>query len=105
MSLQDGLGVLAALVLIAAFYCQSQRRLRLMALLSSGLSLGYAVLLGSVPLLILGGLFAAINLVRLRGMRAGRAPTRATWQMDRDVQDRVRDIQAVSRYSSAGIEF
>ncbi|WP_299503362.1 YgjV family protein [uncultured Roseobacter sp.] len=105
MSLQDSLGILAALVLIAAFYCQSQRRLRLMALLSSGLFLGYAALLESLPLLILGGLFAGINLMRLKGMRAGRAPTRATWQMDRDVQDRVRDIQAVSRYSSAGIEF
>lgn len=105
MGWQDGIGGLAALALIAAFCCRSPKRLRLLALLSSGLFLWCAAVLGSGSMMILSGILAVVNLIRLRGLRKGRAPTRATWEMDRDVQDRVCDIQAVSRYSSAGIEF
>ena len=105
MGVQIGIGLIAIVVLIAALSCSSPNWRRGLALLSSGLFLLCAILIGAAPFIVLAGLLTVISALRLWALRKARAPTRAAWRMDDDVQERVREIQATSRYSSAGIEF
>jgi hypothetical protein len=105
MTLLNIVALLAGAALISAFYCQAPFRMRVLAFLSSVLFIWYAVALDIIPLLALSVGTAAINLIRLAGLTNSRHPTRKMWKIDRDVTDRVRDIQTDSRNSSAGIEF
>jgi membrane protein implicated in regulation of membrane protease activity len=59
---------------------------------------------GAWPLVTVSIGVLALTLFRLRA-RPGRRSTRATSDMDHEVHERIREISAESRYSSAGIEF
>ena len=105
MTLLNFVALLAGVALVSALYGQTSPKIRVLAILSSAFFIWYAVALDIIPLLALSVGTAAINLIRLVGLASSRYPTRKMWKMDRDVTDRVRDIQADSRNSSAGIEF
>ena len=105
MSVIGAIGVAAGVALIAAFACRSQIKMRLLALTSNVLFIGYAAMLDLAPFLILNILLLPVNLWRLKNLFNTRRPTQKTWKMDADVHEKVRDIQAYSRYDSAGIEF
>ena len=105
MTLITAVGLLGGAALIVAFVCRGQVRFRSLALLSNILFVWYAAAEGLTLFLILNVVLVPINLTRLVWLIRGRRPTRETWKMDRDVHEKVRDIQAYSRYDSAGIEF
>ena len=99
------IGILAGGALIGAIVCRAPIRSRVWALISNLQFIGYAVAIDWTPLLIPGVVLLPLTIWRLlRGFRT-RRPNRQSWQMDRDVHDRVSDIRAYSRYDSAGIEF
>lgn len=61
----DGLGILAGLFVVLAFYARTNWRLRILAVISNVLFIIYALLAGLAPVLILHAILLPLNLARL----------------------------------------
>ncbi len=105
MTLEMASLLAAAVTIVAALIFKKCERLRIMAIFANLLFIYWAVQMEYVPLLGLMLALLVFNLLTLRRMNRGRDATRAAADMDHSVRERIRDISAESRYSSAGIEF
>lgn len=61
----DGIGILAGLFVILAFYARTNGRLRVFAIASNVLFIAYAALAGLGPVLLLHAILLPLNLMRL----------------------------------------
>jgi predicted membrane protein len=80
----EGIGILAGVFVILAFYARTARSLRIHAIISNVLFLAYAILAGLVPVLLLHAILLPLNLKRLQ-------------QIERKVREARRAMPPVAR--------
>ena len=97
-------GFLCAVAIGALSAVSTRPVLRDLAAHCAVLLLTVAPFTGAWPLVVVSIALLAITLFR-RGARPARRSTRPAAEMDHEVHERIREISAESRYSSAGIEF
>lgn len=68
----DGIGLMAGVFVILAFYSLNHRRLRTFAIISNILFILYAIFEALLPVLVLHVILLPLNFVRLRSIRFGK---------------------------------